>query len=73
MIEITEAVALKVRDTVAAGLSNGLGNPEPGQMCVEAAVCYALGLPADYAEWVVQILIEMQAPGCQWLSLVEQV
>ena len=25
---------------------------------------------ADYAEWVVQILIDMQAPGCQWLDLV---
>ena len=22
------------------------------------------------AEWVVEILIEMQAPGCQWLDLV---
>lgn len=44
-MEITEAVAIKVRDTVAAGLSNGMGSPEPGKMCVEAAVCYALGLP----------------------------
>jgi len=24
---------------------------------------------AEYAEWVVQILIDMQAPGCQWLYL----
>ncbi len=30
---------------VDKGLSDGLGVPKPGQMCVEAAVCYALGLP----------------------------
>jgi hypothetical protein len=27
------------------GLVKGMGEPEPGKMCVEAAVCYALGLP----------------------------
>ena len=43
-IEITEAIALKVRETVDAGLVRGVGKPVPGQMCVEAAVCYALGL-----------------------------
>jgi len=42
---ITEAIAIKVRDTVDAGLVRGVGKPVPGQMCVEAAVCYALGLP----------------------------
>jgi len=42
---ITLEIAEKVRDTVDAGLSEGVGNPIPGQMCVEAAVCYALGLP----------------------------
>ena len=36
---------MKVRDTVAAGLSHGVGEPVPGLLCVEAAVCYALGLP----------------------------
>jgi hypothetical protein len=45
MIEITRDVAIKVRDAVDAGLSTGLGAPVLGQMCVEAAVCYALGLP----------------------------
>lgn len=43
--EITEALARKVLETVNAGLVNGLGKPVPGQMCVEAAVCYAMGLP----------------------------
>jgi hypothetical protein len=45
MTVITREVAEKVRDTVAAGLVSGMGDPVPGQMCVEAAVCYALGLP----------------------------
>lgn len=43
--EITRAIAIKVRDTVDAGLVEGVGKPIPGRMCVEAAVCYALGLP----------------------------
>src|ERR1700746_3299161 len=42
-IEITEEIAAKVLATVDAGLSQGLGRPIPGEMCVEAAVCYALG------------------------------
>jgi hypothetical protein len=45
MITINETVARKVLSVVDAGLSRGLGSPEPGNMCVEAAVCFALGLP----------------------------
>ena len=37
--------ARKVLTTVDAGLCSGLGTQVPGQMCVEAAVCFALGLP----------------------------
>src|SRR5271166_1721300 len=44
-IEITKEIAAKVLATVDAGLTYGLGNNTPGEMCVEAAVCYALGLP----------------------------
>jgi hypothetical protein len=44
-VEINEEVARKVLETVDAGLCSGLGEPTPGRMCVEAAVCYALGLP----------------------------
>ena len=44
-MEITRDIAIKVRDTVDCGLSSGLGQPIPGEMCVEAAVCFALGLP----------------------------
>ena len=44
-IEITQDIARKVLTTVDAGLVSGMGSPTPGSMCVEAAVCYALGLP----------------------------
>jgi hypothetical protein len=44
-MEITREVAEKVLGVVDAGLVKGVGKPVPGQMCVEAAVCYALGLP----------------------------
>ena len=44
-MEITAELATKVRDVVAAGLVRGVGIQEPGKMCVEAAVCYALGMP----------------------------
>jgi hypothetical protein len=43
--EITQELALKVLDIVDQGLTKGLGHHRPGMMCVEAAVCYALGLP----------------------------
>jgi hypothetical protein len=39
------AIAKKVLEIVDAGLTSGVGKPKPGQMCVEAAVCFALGLP----------------------------
>ena len=44
-MEITRETAAKVLEVVDAGLVSGVGNPVPGQMCVEAAVCYAMGLP----------------------------
>ena len=44
-MEINETIARKVLETVGRGLVRGVGEPEPGKMCVEAAVCYALGLP----------------------------
>src|SRR5208337_959200 len=41
---ITEEVAKRVIEVVDAGLTSGVGIRVPGKMCVEAAVCYALGL-----------------------------
>ena len=43
--QVTRAIARKVLQTVDQGLCRGLGEATPGQMCVEAAVCYAYGLP----------------------------
>lgn len=42
-ITINEAFVKKVLDVVDAGLTSGLGQPHPGEMCVEAAVAYASG------------------------------
>jgi len=44
-VEITREIAVKVLETVDAGLVKGMGSPIPGSMCVEAAVCFAMGLP----------------------------
>lgn len=43
--EITKPLVQKILTTVAAGLVSGLGQPTPGKMCIEAVVCYAMGLP----------------------------
>ena len=40
---ITEERAQRVLEVVDAGLCNGMGEPELGKMCVEAAVCFAFG------------------------------
>ncbi len=41
----TKQIARKVIAIVDCGLTEGLGDQIKGQMCVEAAVCYAFGLP----------------------------
>jgi hypothetical protein len=52
-MEITENVATRVLEVVDAGLSKGLGHSIIGNMCVEAAVCFALDLPhGDFPECV---------------------
>jgi regulator of protease activity HflC (stomatin/prohibitin superfamily) len=45
MTVLSRDVAAKVLEVVDHGLTSGLGIAEPGKFCVEAAVCYALGLP----------------------------
>lgn len=43
---ITAAIASKIIEVVNKGLVGGMiGDPVPGKMCVEAAVCYAMGEP----------------------------
>jgi hypothetical protein len=43
--KITKPLVRKLLSVVDAGLTSGLGENTPGAMCVEAAVCYAMGLP----------------------------
>lgn len=42
-IKITKTLVKKLIVVINKGLSNGMGDPAPGHMCVEAAVCYVLG------------------------------
>jgi len=42
---ITKEIIEKLNSVIDAGLCSGLGDPTPGEMCVEAAVCYAFDLP----------------------------
>lgn len=42
---ITESQVQKIIATIRAGLRSGQGSQLPGDMCVEAAVCYGLNLP----------------------------
>ena len=65
MIEITREIATKVLACVDAGLVHGVGRPVPGQMCVEAAVCYALGLPhGDDPKCVAPTLRRLKIEPC---------
>ena len=41
----TRETAEKIVELLTYGLVSGMGSPEPGKMCVEAMVCYAMGLP----------------------------
>ena len=38
-------IVQKILDMVDMGLVRGLGIQKPGKMCVEAVICYALGMP----------------------------
>lgn len=40
---VTLEVAKKIVALANKGVTSGLGTPQPGKMCIEAVVCYALG------------------------------
>ena len=44
-MNIERAHAEKMMELLDHGLVSGVGEPIPGRMCVEAAICFALGLP----------------------------
>lgn len=58
---ITEEIARKILTTIDCGLTEGKGSPEPGKMCVEAAVCYGMGLPhSDSPTCVAPVLRDLK-------------
>jgi hypothetical protein len=58
---ITKAIVTKLLKIVDAGLVKGVGNAKPGKMCIEAAVCYALGEPhGDRPSCVAPVLRELK-------------
>lgn len=68
---LDETVARKVLTTVDAGLCKGVGQAEPGHMCVEAAVCFALDLPhGDNPPCVGSAVraAKIQLNDCAWSS-----
>lgn len=44
-IELNQELVDRIQYVVGKGLSCGLGDRALGKMCVEAAICYSLGLP----------------------------
>ena len=61
MIEITQKHVDKIHELLDHGLVTGMGKPEPGKMCVEAAICYSLGLPhGDDPQCVMQAIRRMK-------------
>ena len=43
MTQITPEIRDRLTTAITPGLVSGLGQPEPGQMCVEAAICWSMG------------------------------
>lgn len=55
------------------GLSSGLGEPKPGEMCIEAVVCHAMGLPhGDNPPCVAPMLrsLKIRLNDAKWSSKV---
>lgn len=67
----TIKTAHKIIDILSHGLSSGLGTPKPGEMCVEAAVCYAMDLPhSDKPNCVAESIrkFKIGLNDCNWSS-----
>ncbi len=67
----TKKTARKILELLGHGLVSGLGTQEPGKMCVEAAVCFALGLPhGDDPKCVGYTVrrIKIALNDCRWSS-----
>jgi hypothetical protein len=63
--------ARKIIELLSFGLIKGKGIPEPGKMCVEAAVCYAMGMPhGDQPKCVGSAVraFKIALNDCEWPS-----
>lgn len=68
-MEINNATVTKILDVIDAGLVYGVGDPEPGQLCVLSAICFALGEPhGDKPSCVGPILRQMQIRLNDWVG-----
>ena len=71
-MQITKDIAAKVLEIVDVGLVSGGGTkPIPGEICVEQAVCLALGQPhSDNPSCVAQSLrrLKMRLNDSNWSS-----
>ena len=69
---LTQELADEIRaDILKYGLSKGLGKPTPGKMCVEAMICYKLGLPHSDTPYCVSKEIrkaKISLNDCDWSS-----
>lgn len=68
---INQTAVKKVLEVVDAGLSHGLGDPQPGEMCVMAAINYALGYRhGDRPKCVGEAVrtIDICINDCSWSS-----
>jgi hypothetical protein len=69
--EITKDLVDKINKLLNYGLVKGMGSPQPGHMCVEAVVCYALGephgdRPSCVQGWLANLKIKLN--DLYWLS-----
>jgi hypothetical protein len=71
LLTITRETITKIHALLDEGLVQGLGKPIPGQMCVEAAINYALGRPhGDDPGCVAEAIrrLKIQLNDAQWSS-----
>lgn len=77
-IKLTKRHARKAASVIGVGLTSGLGKAVPGQMCVEAAMRFALGMKHGdgilslAAEIGVEACIKYKTRGSRWLDITKE-
>jgi hypothetical protein len=70
-MKITPELISKIDEGLSHGLSLGLGQPIPGQMCVEALICNVLGEPHNDKPSCVDLIlnkVKIQLNDASWSS-----